>query len=72
MITPESLFAIDLANASATFLMALGNGGDGDAIGFNPVDGLLYHASGWARGNPVWESIDVSARTIVSTGPFEQ
>ena len=47
--TPESLFALNMANASATFLMSLGHGQDGETIAFNPVNGLIYHASGIAR-----------------------
>ena len=47
--TPESLFALNTANASATFLMSLGQGQDGETIAFNPVNGLVYHASGVAH-----------------------
>jgi hypothetical protein len=66
---PESLFLLDPANASATFVMTLGNGSDGETIGYNPDDGLLYHASGLLE-DKVWESVDVYARTIVASGPF--
>lgn len=45
-VTSESLFTIDTGNASTTLATALGNGNDAEAIGFNPQDGLLYHASG--------------------------
>ena len=38
-----------------TFQTALGNGDDGEALAFNPTDGLLYHLSG--RGNPNGDSI---------------
>jgi hypothetical protein len=68
--TPETLFAIDTADASVALLMPLGAGGYGEAIGFNPNDGLLYHASGQEGDDPVWESIDVAARTIVASGPL--
>lgn len=68
--TPESLFFLDQTNASATFIMSLGSGDDGETIGFNPIDGLLYHASGISDGNRSWESIDVHTATIVSSGPL--
>jgi hypothetical protein len=68
--TPESLFALDKANASATFLMSLGNGGSEETIGFDPSDGRLYHASGSSYGDRYWESIDVAARRIVTSGQF--
>jgi hypothetical protein len=70
--TPESLFVLDTANASATFLMALGHGLDGETIAFNPANGLIYHASGIAQvgGGHYWESIDGVAKTIVSSQPF--
>src|SRR6266850_2092986 len=66
---PESLFLLNPTNASAIFVMALGNGSEGEAIGYNPDDGLLYHASGLLQSD-VWESVDVYARTIVTSGPF--
>ncbi len=68
--TPESLFLLNQSNASATFIMSLGNGNDGETIGYNPFDGLLYHASGISSGNRYWESIDVLNTTIVSSGPL--
>ncbi len=67
---PESLFRIDTATAATSLVMALGNGGAGEAIGFNPANGLLYHASGIALGDRAWESIDVDVPSIVSTGAF--
>lgn len=68
--TPESLFVLDQTNASATFIMTLGNGNDGETIGFNPDDGLLYHASGRHDGNRFWESIDVNSATMIASGQF--
>ncbi|MGV6852907.1 MAG: IPTL-CTERM sorting domain-containing protein [bacterium] len=44
--TPESLFTIDKTNASISLLATLGNGSDGETIGFNTADGLLYTRSG--------------------------
>lgn len=66
---PASLFTIDPSDASTSFLMSLGSGGGaGEAIGFNPDDDLLYHASG--DTSPIWERIDPSVPTVVSSGPF--
>ena len=67
---PESLFLLDQTNASATFLMTLGNGGDGETIAYNPDDDLLYHASGLNPGDRYWESVDVFGATVVSSGQF--
>ncbi len=44
--TPETLFTISLNDGSPTFVQTLGNGTDGEAIAFNPNDGLIYHLSG--------------------------
>lgn len=43
---PETLFTLNPATAAATQMLPLGRGDDGETIGFNPRDGLLYHASG--------------------------
>ncbi len=54
----ETLFTINTATGVATLLCALGNGNDGEAIAFNPTDGLLYHASGHTgNGNVIFEKI---------------
>lgn len=45
-VIPEALYSISKTTGIATFLLQLGNGGEGEALTFNPVDGLLYHASG--------------------------
>lgn len=50
--TPETLFTLSTTDASTTFLATLGNGDDGEVIAFNPVDGLLYHASGLRELGP--------------------
>lgn len=44
--TPETLFRIDTQTGDLTLVAPLGRGDDGEALGFNPVDGYLYHASG--------------------------
>lgn len=58
-VDPEMLYTLSTSDATPALLMTLGNGGNGEAIGFNPGDGLLYHASG-----EVFESIDVSTQTV--------
>jgi hypothetical protein len=70
--TPESLFRLDTANASATFLMSLGHGLDGETIAFNPANRLIYHSSGIAQGGGghYWESIDGVALSIVTSTQF--
>ena len=45
-IYPESLYRLDKSTAAPSFLRQMGNGDDGEAIAFNPLDGFLYHASG--------------------------
>ncbi len=68
--TPETLFTFSLADATATLFLALGNGDDGEAIAFNPLDGLMYHASGHDSAcededfGLCFESIDLSGMTI--------
>lgn len=49
-INPETLFTVNLGNGSLTFVQTLGNGDEGEAIGFNPVDGKMYHMSGAGPG----------------------
>jgi len=48
---PESLFNLSTVDASSTLLLELGAGSDGEALAFNPDDGLLYHASGIGTPN---------------------
>jgi hypothetical protein len=67
---PESLFLLGQTNASAMFVMTLGNGAAGETIAYNFDDDLLYHASGGTIGDQFWESVDVLGKTIVSSGQF--
>ena len=53
----ETLFTLSLVDATPTQVCLLGNGDDGESLGFNPVDGLLYHASGLV--NLIFEKIDI-------------
>lgn len=71
--TPESLFTISTDDASMDFFMTLGNGDDGESIGFNPDDGLMYHSSGIGGGgdgggsDKIFESIDLTVPVIDNT-----
>ncbi|MBL9201084.1 MAG: hypothetical protein JNL39_11285, partial [Opitutaceae bacterium] len=67
---PRTLFTIDKATGATTPYMPLGNGGDGEAIVYNPDDRLMYHASGVnltgaipAPAGLVFESINLATRT---------
>ncbi len=56
LVFPESLFELSTQDGSATFLTALSNGDDGEALAHDPDARLLYHGSGDAV--KVFESID--------------
>jgi len=45
-LPPETLVILNTLKAAPTQVVVLGRGNDGEAIGFNPNDGLIYHASG--------------------------
>ena len=67
---PETLYTLSLIDATPTFVSSLGNGGFGEAIGFNPADGLLYHASGVDDGlNPdtrIFETINLNTLAVTN------
>ena len=54
---PETLYTLNQTTGAPTLVRALGNGGDGETIAFNPDDGLLYHFSG-DQGPTIFEKID--------------
>ena len=68
---PESLFTLNSTDATPTLVGALGNGGFGENIAFNPVDGLIYHASGDGVLNDpngrIFESIDTGTSPLTIT-----
>jgi hypothetical protein len=76
--TPETLYTINQSNAQPTSFLTLGNGTDGEAIGFHPPTGLMFHASGiGARNGPeILETINLQTRTItpvsMSVGEWEE
>lgn len=62
---PETLFEINPATGAATQVLALGNGTDGETIALDPVDGLMYHASGHSGDDEVFfESINLSSLVV--------
>lgn len=67
--TSETLYTINTNDGSLTFVMSLGIGNDGEAIGFRP-DGTLFHASGHndtcANGEVCFESVDVVGLTTTN------
>ncbi|HEX6813197.1 MAG TPA: hypothetical protein VF384_16355 [Planctomycetota bacterium] len=62
---PESLYTVDVNTASATFVMSLGQGSDGEAIAFG-ADGYLYHLSGYGVPNvdEIFERIDTLTNVV--------
>jgi hypothetical protein len=74
----ETLFTLDTTTAISTMVTPLGNGDDGEALGFNPDDGLLYHASGHTGDCPpgdlgscvVFETIDRTAPYTITDIPI--
>ena len=47
-----------------SIFLKLGNGGDGEAIAYNPEDGLIYHASGGSDGSEILETINPATQTV--------
>lgn len=66
--TPETLYSLSLTNGAASLVMPLGNGIDGEAIAFNPIDGFLYHGSGFGpRGtDQIFEKINYVTMTTTN------
>lgn len=69
--TSETLFSINITNASANQLTSLGNGTDGEAICYNPNDGFIYHASGLGTVNvdQIFERINSTTLSVTNI-PF--
>ncbi|MGB2693478.1 MAG: hypothetical protein WBC96_13385, partial [Thermodesulfobacteriota bacterium] len=64
--TPETLFTIDPDTGATSFVMALGNGSDGEAIAYNFNNNLMYHTSGIDTINVdnIFESINLGNNSI--------
>jgi hypothetical protein len=64
----ESLFTLDLTTGAATLRRQLGAGNDGETIGFHPLAGQIFHASG--RGTPnvdeILERIDLPSLSVTN------
>ncbi|MEE8606627.1 MAG: hypothetical protein V3S55_03405, partial [Nitrospiraceae bacterium] len=65
---PETLWTLSTTTGAPTFVLALGNGNDGEAIAFNPNDGLIYHLSGinFLNDGRIFESIDPNTLTVTN------
>lgn len=65
----ETLYTLSLADGSPTKVGKLGQGGGGEAIGFNPDDGFIYHFSGDPTSSggegAVYESVDIALLAAV-------
>ncbi len=59
----ETLFSLSQLDATPTLLCALGNGSDGETLGFNPDNGTLYHASGHIGASVIFETVDSTGIT---------
>lgn len=73
---PESLFILNINTGSASLVLQLGDGSDGETIAFNPDDGLLYHASGVGNQNQtvngeIFETVDLGT-PVVTNVPLSQ
>ncbi len=64
----EALYTLSLSDGTPTLVTSLGNGGQGEAIGFNFADGFLYHASGLLEPDEpdsrVFEKIDLDTLVV--------
>ncbi len=63
-ITSGALHVLSQTDATPSFVLFLAFDVDGEAIAYNPADGLLYHAAGYT----VFESIDLSGPTAAPIG----
>lgn len=61
-LATETLYTLNKTNGAPAFAETLGNGGDGEAIGYNPTDNKIYHASGNNdfTGPEIFESLDAA------------
>jgi len=63
----ETLHTLSKVDATPIFFQMLGNGANGEAIAFNPIDGLMYHLSGDTDGdNKVFETIDLTTMAVTN------
>lgn len=62
----ETLWTVNTSTAALTQQWTLGNGDDGEAIAFNPTNGILYHSSGFDPA--VFESVNVATGVVTPIG----
>lgn len=65
--TPETLFTLDLNDASSTFFMTLGNGNEGESIAIDNQC-VLHHGSGISDGDRFYERIDLVTQNVLFSG----
>ena len=70
-VVPETLYTLSLVDASSSEVIDLGNGTDGETLAFNPLDALLYHASGIGMPNQsasgeIFETIDPGTLAVTN------
>jgi hypothetical protein len=73
-MNPETLYRIDQSTAVTTRVAALGNGGDGEEIAFDPQSGNLLHASGRVLGDDLvleWVNPSTGAVTPIKASGDE-
>ena len=61
----ETLYTVNTSNAALTLQFALGNGADGETIGFHG-NGLMYHSSG--NASAMFESVNVDTQVVTPIG----
>ena len=66
--SPNSVYEIDLSDASLSFYDSLGSGDDGETMAWNPVNNRAYHWSG--LGAPIFESYNVTTMVTSNIGIF--
>lgn len=66
---PESLFILSQTDASESLALGLGAGNGGETIAFDPVGGLMYHASGVST-SARFESIGLGIPSVLSSVAF--
>ncbi len=67
---PETLFTLSLDDATPTFVMDLSDDHDGgEALGFNPDDGLMYRASGYLV-DFIFQAINLDDLSIIDVELF--
>ena len=64
--TTETLYQVDIGTGAMTLITPLSAEDDGEALGFNPDNGMLYRWSGWSNVDCIMEEIDPSTFTATA------